>query len=192
MRIVENANHRESLRMKKQYKFSMKKIILLAIVILLSSCNTSKKVTTDKSEVLKSTIEQESTKQEMNASSSVVVVDSSKLDKDVIAEFEITRMTVVKPDVTTIQESIKGIVKSNSKEKKAVTAIKTDSINKTNNTDKLKAKIDTKKAEETKISKNSNSTRIWWYLGIGAIMAALIWFNKGKIYKWLVKIIRGK
>lgn len=164
----------------------------LLIIILLISCNTSKKITTDKSEVLKSTIEQESTKKEMNASSSVIVVDSSQVDEETISEFEITRTTVVKPDSTTIKETIKGKVKSNSKEQKAVTAIKTDNINKTNQEDKLKAKIDTEKKEATKISKKSNSTRIWWYLGIGAIMAALIWFNKGKIYKWLVKIIRGK
>ncbi|MFV0598464.1 MAG: hypothetical protein ACK5M0_01890 [Bacteroidales bacterium] len=159
----------------------MKKIILLAIVILLSSCNTSKKVATSKVEVDKSTIEQEASKQEENASSSVVVVDSSKLDKDVIAEFEITRMTVVKPDSTTIQENIKGKVKSNSKVKKAVTAIKTDSINKTNNTDKLKAKIDTEKKEATKIRKKTRSINIWWYLGLGAIVVVLLWLNKGKV-----------
>lgn len=155
-------------------------------MVLLISCSNSKKFATSKVEVDRSTIEQEASKQEENASSSVVVVDSSTVDEETISEFEITRTTVVRSDSTTIQESIKGIVKRNSKEKKAVTAIKTDSLNKTNQTDKLKAKIDTKKAEETKISKKSNSTRIWWYLGIGAIIASLIWFNKGKIYKWLV------
>lgn len=165
---------------------------LLLMVLLISGCSTSKKVTTDKSEVNKSTIEQESTKKEMNASSSVIVVDSSQVDKDVIAEFEITRTTVVKPDVTTIQESIKGIVKSNSKVKKAVTAIKTDSINKTNQEDKLKAKIDTEKKESTKISKKSNGSRIWWYVGMGAVTAVLVWLNKRKISKWLVRLIRGK
>lgn len=164
----------------------------LLLMVLLISCSTSKKVATNKVAVDKSIIEQESTKQEVNESSSVAIVDSSQVDKDVIAEFEIIRTTVIKPDSTTIQENIKGKVKNNSKEQKAVTAIKTDNINKTNQEDKLKAKIDTEKKEATKISKKSNSTRIWWYLGIGAIMAALIWFNKGKIYKWLVKIIRGK
>lgn len=192
MRTVEDANHRESLRMKKQYKFSMKKIILLTIVILLSSCNTSKKVATSKVEVDKSTIEQESTKQEMNASNSVLVVDSSQVDKDVVAEFEITRTTVVKPNSTTIKETIKGKVKSHSKEQKAVTAIKTDSINKTNQEDKLKTKIDTEKKEATKISKKSNGSRIWWYVGLGAVTAVLVWLNKRKIFKWLVRLIRGK
>jgi preprotein translocase subunit SecD len=162
------------------------------MVLIISGCSTSKKVTTDKSEVNKSTIEQESTKKEMNASGSVIVVDSSQVDKDVIAEFEITRTTVVKPDSTTIKESIKGIVKSNSKEKKAVTAIKTDSINKTNKTDKLKAKIDTEKKEATKIRKKTRSINIWWYLGLGAIVVVLLWLNKGKISKWLVRLIRGK
>ncbi len=165
---------------------------LLLMVLIISGCSTSKKVTTDKSEVNKSTIEQESTKKEMNASGSVIVVDSSQVDKDVIAEFEITRTTVVKPDSTTIKESIKGIVKSNSKEKKAVTAIKTDSINKTNKTDKLKAKIDTEKKEATKIRKKTRSINIWWYLGLGAIVVVLLWLNKGKISKWLVRLIRGK
>lgn len=164
---------------------------LLLMVLLISGCSTSKKVTTDKSEVNKSTIEQESTKKEMNASSSVIVVDSSQVDKDVIAEFEITRTTVVKSDVTTIQESIKGIVKSNSKEKKAVSAVKKDSINKTNNTDKLKAKIDTEKKEATKIRKKTRSINIWWYLGLGAIVVVLLWLNKGKISKWLIRFIGG-
>ena len=162
---------------------------LLLMVLLISGCSTSKKVATSKVEVDKSTIEQESTKKEMNASSSVIVVDSSQVDKDVIAEFEITRTTVVKSDVTTIQESIKGIVKSNSKEKKAVTAIKTDSINKTNQEDKLKTKIDTEKKEATKISKKSNGSRIGRYLGLGAIVVVLLWLNKGKISKWLIRFI---
>lgn len=170
----------------------MKRLILLIIMMLMASCNTSKKVTTDKSEILKSTIEQEASKQEENASSSVIVVDSSQVDEEAISEFEITRTTVVKPDSTTIKETIKGKVKSNSKEQKAVTAIKTDSINKTNQEDKLKAKIDTEKKESTKISKKSNSTRIWWYLGFGAAVVALLWINKGKISKWLVRLIRGK
>lgn len=164
----------------------------LLLMVLLISCNTSKKITTDKSEVLKSTIEQESTKQEENASSYVVVVDSSQVDKDVVAEFEINRTTVIKPDSTTIKETIKGKVKSNSKEQKAVTAIKTDSINKTNQEDKLKAKIDTEKKESTKISKKSNGSRIWWYVGMGAVTAVLVWLNKRKIFKWLVRLIRGK
>lgn len=169
----------------------MKRLTLILIVMLLASCNTSKKVATSKVEVDKSTIEQESTKKEMNASSSVIVVDSSQVDKDVIAEFEITRTTVVKPDCTTIKESIKGIVKSNSKEKKAVTAIKTDSINKTNQEDKLKAKIDTEKKEATKIRKKTRSINIWWYLGLGAIVVVLLWLNKGKISKWLIRFIGG-
>ncbi|MFV0501287.1 MAG: hypothetical protein ACK5MH_06840 [Bacteroidales bacterium] len=157
----------------------MKKIILIAM--LLASCNTSKKVATNKIEVDKSIIEQEVLKQEENASNSVLVVDSSQVAKDVIAEFEITRTTVIKPDSTTIKESIKGIVKSNSKEKKAVTSIKTDSINKTNHADKLKAKFYAENKEETKISKKSNGSGIRWYLGLGAIIAALIWFNRGKL-----------
>ena len=165
---------------------------LLLIVLLISGCSTSKKVATSKVEVDKSTIEQESTKKEMNASSSVIVVDSSQVDKDVIAEFEITRTTVVKPDSTTIKETIKGQVKSQRKEKKAVSEVKKDSINKTNNTDKLKAKIETEKKEATKIRKITRSINIWWYLGFGAIIAALIWFNRGKISKWLVRLIRGQ
>ena len=164
---------------------------LLLMVLLISGCSTSKKVTTDKSEVLKSTIDKESTKKEMNASSSVVVVDSSQVDEETISEFEITRTTVVKPNSTTIKETIKGKVKSHSKEQKAVTAIKTDSINKTNQEDKLKTKIDTEKKEATKISKKSNGSRIWWYVGLGTVTAVLVWLNKRKIFKWLIRFIGG-
>ena len=153
----------------------------LLLMVLLISCNTSKKVTTDKSEVLKSTIEQESTKQEENASSSVVVVDSSQVDEEIITEFEITRTTVIKPDSTTIKETIKGNVKSQSKEKKAVSGVKTDSLNKTNQEDKLKAKIDTEKKEATKIRKKTRSINIWWYLGLGAIVVGLLWLNKFEV-----------
>lgn len=163
----------------------------LLLMVLIISCSTSKKVATNKVEVDKSTIEQEASKQEENASSSVLVVDSSQVDEETISEFEITRTTVIKPDSTTIKETIKGKVKSQSKEKKAVSEVKKDNITKTNQEDRLKAKIDTKKTEETKISKKSNSTRIWWYLAIGAIIAALIWFNRGKIWKWLIRFIGG-
>lgn len=154
---------------------------------LIISCSTSKKVATNKIEVDKSIIEQEALKQEENASNSVLVVDSSQVDKDVIAEFEINRTTVIKLDSTTIKETIKGKVKSNSKEKKAVTAIKTDSINKTNQADKTKSKVDKKKIEDIKEAKKINSTRTWWYLGLGATAAVLIWLNKRKIIKWIIK-----
>jgi len=154
---------------------------------LIISCSTSKKVATNKIEVDKSIIEQEALKQEENASNSVLVVDSSQVDKDVIAEFEINRTTVIKLDSTTIKETIKGKVKSNSKEKKAVTAIKTDSINKTNQADKTKSKVDKKKIEDIKEAKKINSTRTWWYLGLGTTAAVLIWLNKRKIIKWIIK-----
>ncbi len=163
----------------------------LLLMVLLISCSTSKKVATEKSEVNKSTIEQESTKREMNASSSVVIVDSSQVDKDVVAEFEINRITVVKPDSTTIKETIKGKVTSKSKEKKAVGEVKKDSISNINQSSKKKAKIDIKKKEDTKISKKVNGNRMWWYLGLGALTVALFWFNKGKIIKWIIRIIRG-
>lgn len=161
-------------------------LLLMGLII---SCSTSKKVATNKIEVDKSIIEQEALKQEENASNSVLVVDSSQVDKDVIAEFEINRTTVIKLDSTTIKETIKGKVKSNSKEKKAVTAIKTNSINKTNQADKTKSKVDKKKVEDIKETKKINSTRTWWYLGLGAAATVLIWLNKRKIIKW---IIRGK
>lgn len=164
-------------------------LLLMGLII---SCSTSKKVATNKIEVDKSIIEQEALKQEENASNSVLVVDSSQVDKDVIAEFEINRTTVIKPDSTTIKETIKGNVKSQSKEKKAVSGVKTDSLNKTNQEDKLKAKIDTEKKEATKIRKKTRSINIWWYLGLGAIVVGLLWLNKGKISKWLVRLIRGK
>lgn len=159
-------------------------LLLMGLII---SCSTSKKVATNKIEVDKSIIEQEALKQEENASNSVLVVDSSQVDKDVIAEFEINRTTVIKLDSTTIKETIKGKVKSNSKEKKAVTAIKTDSINKTNQADKTKSKVDKKKIEDIKEAKKINSTRTWWYLGLGATAAVLIWLNKRKIIKWIIK-----
>ena len=159
----------------------------LLLMVLIISCSTSKKVATNKIEVDKSIIEQEALKQEENASNSVLVVDSSQVDKDVIAEFEINRTTVIKLDSTTIKETIKGKVKSNSKEKKAVTAIKTDSINKTNQADKTKSKVDKKKVEDIKETKKINSTRTWWYLGLGATAAVLIWLNKRKIIKWIIK-----
>lgn len=158
--------------------------LLMGLII---SCSTSKKVATNKIEVDKSIIEQEALKQEENASNSVLVVDSSQVDKDVIAEFEINRTTVIKLDSTTIKETIKGKVKSNSKEKKAVTAIKTDSINKTNQADKTKSKVDKKKVEDIKETKKINSTRTWWYLGLGAVATVLIWLNKRKIIKWIIK-----
>jgi hypothetical protein len=169
----------------------MKRLILILIVMLLASCNTSKKVATNKIEVDKSIIEQESTKQEVNESSSVIIVDSSQVDKDIVSEYEINRTTIIKPDSTTIKETIKVKVKSQSKEKKAVSGVKTDSINKTNQEDKLKAKIDTEKKESTKISKKSNGSRIWWYVGMGAVTAVLVWLNKGKISKWLIRFIGG-
>lgn len=159
-------------------------LLLMGLII---SCSTSKKVATNKIEVDKSIIEQEALKQEENASNSVLVVDSSQVDKDVIAEFEINRTTVIKLDSTTIKETIKGKVKSNSKEKKAVTAIKTDSINKTNQADKTKSKVDKKKIEDIKEAKKINSTRTWWYLGLGTTAAVLIWLNKRKIIKWIIK-----
>lgn len=160
--------------------------------MLFASCNTSKKVVTDKSEMNKSTIEQEYTQQEENVSSSVLAIDSSQVDKDIIAEFEINRTTVVKSDSTTIKETIKGKVKSNSKEKKAVSEVKKNSVNKINQADKTKAKFDVEKKEDTKISKKTNSSRIWWYLAIGTAVAALLWLNKKKISKWLIRLIRGK
>lgn len=170
----------------------MKKILLLLIVMLLASCNTSKKVISEKSEVVKSTIEQESTKQEVNESNSVVVVDSSQVDKDIVSEYEINRTTIIKSDSTIVQERIKGKVTNKSKEKKAVNEVKKDSISNVIQADKTKAKINSKTKEETKITKKTNSTRTWWYLGLGTTVVAFLWMNKGKVGKWLIRFIRGK
>lgn len=161
-------------------------LLLMGLII---SCSTSKKVATNKIEVDKSIIEQEALKQEENASNSVLVVDSSQVDKDVIAEFEINRTTVIKPDSTTIKETIKGKVKSQSKEKKAVSEVKRNSLSNVIQASNQKTKVDKKKVEDIKEAKKINSTRTWWYLGLGAVAAVLIWLNKRKIIKW---IIRGK
>ena len=56
---------------------------------------------------------------------------------------------------------------------------------------KLKAKIDTEKKEAAKIRKKTRSINIWWYLGLGAIVVVLLWLNKGKISKWLIRFIGG-
>ncbi|NCB02920.1 MAG: hypothetical protein EOM67_12235 [Spirochaetia bacterium] len=164
----------------------------LLLMVLIISCSTSKKVATNKIEVDKSIIEQEALKQEENASNSVLVVDSSQVDKDVIAEFEINRTTVICPDSTTIKETIKGKVKSQSKEKKAVSEVKRNSLSNVIQASNQKTKIDIKKEEDIKETKKINSTRAWWYLGLGAVIAVLLWFNKEKISKWLVRLIRGK
>ena len=54
-------------------------------------------------------------------------------------------------------------------------------------------KNDIKKNDKTKESKEVKANTGWIYkLVIGLIILALLFFNRGKISKWLVRLIRGQ
>lgn len=171
----------------------MKRLILLIIVMLMASCNTSKKVVKDSELVDMSTSSTQESKQEEKKFFNSWVVDTTSISEVVITITETTRTELRDSSGTTIQEQIREIKTNTKKQNNGLTMAQNDSVDKKSNLINADTKNDVKKKDKTKESKEVKANTGWIYkLVIGLIILALLFFNRGKISKWLVRLIRGQ
>ena len=171
----------------------MKRLILLIIVMLLASCNTSKKVVKDSELVDMSTSSTKESKQEEKKFFNSLVIDTTQSLEVEITITETTRTELRDSSGVTIKEKIKETKTNTKKENKGISQAKNDSVDYKSNLINSDVKNDIKKNDKTKETKEVKANYSWIYkVVIGLIILALLFFNRGKISKWLVRLIRGQ
>ncbi len=171
----------------------MKRLILILTVMLLASCNTSKKVVKDSELVDKSTSSTQESKQEEKKFFNSLVIDTTQSLEVEITITETTRTELRDSSGVTIKENIKETKTNTKKQNNGLTMAQNDSVDKKSNIINTDIKNDIKKNDKTKETKEVKANTDWIYkLVIGLIILALLFFNRGKISKWLVRLIRGQ
>ena len=166
----------------------MKRLILLIIVMLFASCNTSKKVVKDSELVDMSTSSTQERKQEEKKSFNSMAIDTTSISEMEITITETTRTETKDSSGTTIKEQIKETKTNTKKENKGISQAKNDSVDYKGNLINTDTKNDVKKKDKTKETKEVKANYGWVYkLVIGLIIIAVIYFNRKKIIKKLLR-----
>ena len=166
----------------------MKRLILILIVMILASCNTSKKVVKDSELVDMSTSSTQERKQEEKKSFNSMAIDTTSISEMEITITETTRTETKDSSGTTIKEQIKETKTNTKKENKGISQAKNDSVDYKGNLINTDTKNDVKKKDKTKETKEVKANYGWVYkLVIGLIIIAVIYFNRKKIIKKLLR-----
>ena len=166
----------------------MKRLILILIVMLFASCNTSKKVVKDSELVDMSTSSTQERKQEEKKSFNSMAIDTTSISEMEITITETTRTETKDSSGTTIKEQIKETKTNTKKENKGISQAKNDSVDYKGNLINTDTKNDVKKKDKTKETKEVKANYGWVYkLVIGLIIIAVIYFNRKKIIKKLLR-----
>lgn len=166
----------------------MKRLILILIVMLLASCNTSKKVVKDSELVDLSTSSTKESKQEEKKFFNSLAIDTTSISEMEITITETTRTELRDSSGTTIKENIKETKTNTKKQNNGLTMAKNDSVDYKSNLINRDTKNDIKKNDKTKESKEVKANMGWGYkLVIGLIIIAVIYFNRKKIIKKLLR-----
>ncbi len=159
---------------------------------LLISCNTSKKVVKESELIDKSTSSTKESKQEEKKFFNSWVIDTTSNLEVEITITEIARTEQRDSSGVTIKENIKETKTNTKKENKGISQAKNDSVDYKSNLINTDKKNDIKQNELIKETKEVKATDWIYKLVIGLIILALLFFNRGKISKWLVRLIRGQ
>ena len=171
----------------------MKRLILILIVMLLASCNTSKKVVKDSELLDLSTSSTQERKQEEKKFFNSLAIDTTSISEMEITITETTRTELRDSSGTTIKENIKETKTNTKKQNNGLTMAKNDSVDKKSNLINTDKKNDIKQNELIKETKEVKANYGWIYkVVIGLAFLVVIYFNRGKISKWLVRLIRGQ
>lgn len=161
--------------------------------MLLISCNTSKKVTRESELIGKSTSSTQERKQEEKKFFNSLVIDTTSNLEVEITITEITRTEQRDSSGVVIKETVKETKTNAKKQNNGLILANNDSVSSKSNTINYDVKNDIKKNDKTKESKEITASTNWIYkLVIGLAFLVAIYFNRGKISKWLVRLIRGQ
>lgn len=171
----------------------MKKIFILLIVLLLASCNTSKKLSRDSRLIDMSTSSTQESKQEETTYFNSLIIDTTSNSEVEIIITEITRTEQRDSSGVVIKETVKETKTNAKKQNNGLILSNNDSVSNKSNSINSNIKNDIKANDKVKESKEVKANTDWIYkLVIGLIILALLFFNRGKISKWLVRLIRGQ